>query len=248
MHTLVLRAPSLVPRLRESLGTRLQGSPIFYTHEIHNNTRKWPLFCVWPHMPNRLLLTWQSTGLCMQVKPRVDLYRALDSVVTVVRLGSKLNWVHMLPQDISTNGYVCDINPLAIEMTSIHVPTVCRDALSSRSTPISRIASSAETVFKTETCLVSFSYLLPRGNIQQVVVHKGLKGVIVVVTGVPYPLVWAEIWEEVDRPPVHCLTGESKKMSVMVVRFTISRWWQTFFFMGTGEVVHGDAADVRQTS
>ena len=70
---------------------------------------------------------------------------------------------------------------------------------------------------------MSLGYLLPRGNIQEVVVYEGLKGVIVVVTGVPYPLVWSEVWEKVDRPPVHCPAGESKKVSVMVVCFAISR-------------------------
>ena len=44
-----------------------------------------------------------------------------------------------------------------------------------------------------------------------------------VMTGVPDPLVWLQIWEEVDGSPIHSLAGESEKVSVMVVRLAISR-------------------------
>ena len=170
-----------------------------------------------------LQLTCKFTGVCKQVKPRVDLYRALDSVVMVVALGSKSIWVHVLPQDISTNRYVSDINPLTVEMSSIYITTVSRDTLSSCSAPVSGRTSSAKTVFEAKTGLMPFRHLLPRGNIQEVVVYEGFKRVIVIVAAVPYPLVPLQIREKVNGPPVHCLAGESKKMSVMVVRFAISR-------------------------
>ena len=55
---------------------------------------------------------------------------------------------------------------------------------------------------------MSFSHLLSSGLVEDVVVDEGLKGMVVVVTGVPKPLTSIENRPEVTGAPVVGLTAK----------------------------------------
>ena len=128
--------------------------------------------------------------MCIQVESGIDLNCALHLIVEIVSLGGEFIGVHTLPQDVRASGYVCDVNPLAVEMLPIHITTAGRDSLGSGRAPKScGVGPSTETVFEAEASLVPLCDFLSRGHVQEVIVHEGLKRVIVVMTGVPYPFV-----------------------------------------------------------
>ena len=73
-----------------------------------------------------------------------------------------------------------------------------------------------KAVLKTKACLVSLCHFLTCSDVKKIVVNESFKGVEVIVTGVPDPLVTLKDWKKIHHTIVHCLTVESKEMPVCV--------------------------------
>ena len=69
-------------------------------------------------------------------------------------------------------------------------------------------------VLQAEASLVSLSNLLPRGDVEKVIVDERLEGVPVIVTRVPEPLTTIKNRLKVGCAQVICLTVEAKETPV----------------------------------
>ena len=67
---------------------------------------------------------------------------------------------------------------------------------------------------------------------------ESLKGMIVPMAGVIFPLVTLSVGEEVCSPPVHCETAETEEGSESRVWLPHGRAGETVLFSGTLQVVH----------
>ena len=68
---------------------------------------------------------------------------------------------------------------------------------------------------------MTFGYFRAVVLTKEVVVHKGLKGVEVGVTGVPLPLASVLVGSKVFSTPIVCQTAEPKEMPIHIKRYDI---------------------------
>ena len=74
-----------------------------------------------------------------------------------------------------------------------------------------RISIQASAVLQAEASLVSLCHLEPCGFVQEIVVDERLKGVEVVVAGVPKPQRWVEDGKKIGSAQIVSLTVETKQ-------------------------------------
>ena len=114
--------------------------------------------------------------------------------------------VEVLAHQVDPRPDSSDVYPLAVQVASVAVATVGRDALF-RLWPaviLQGVALGTDCVLETEGGLVTLGHLLPRGRVHQVEVDKGLEGVVVVVAVVVDPVLSVQVGQEGTQPPVVC--------------------------------------------
>ena len=79
------------------------------------------------------------------------------------------------------------------------------------SSDLPRISVQASAVLQAEASLVSFCHFEPCGFVQEIVVDERLKGVEVVVAGVPKPLRWVKDGKKIGSAQIVSLTVETKQ-------------------------------------
>lgn len=134
----------------------------------------------------------------------MNLYVALYFIIQVVAFGHISVNINILTDLVFTRLHISDVNPLTVEVSAIQISTVDRNPLLASGTPEFTASSShAEAVLETEACLVSVGHLVAL-LVKDVVMDEGLKGVVVLVTGMPLPLVWLPVGQKVCCAIVHC--------------------------------------------
>ena len=83
------------------------------------------------------------------------------------------------------------------------------------------------------------------GGAVELVAHEALDGVVVVVAGVPCPLVGLEGGEGVGPPPVHGLAAETEELHEAVVRLGVGGRGEAVLLHGAAHVVDGLDVQVR---
>ena len=78
-------------------------------------------------------------GVYREVEARIDGDLTLHIVVAVVRLGAQLVRIYPLSDDVPlglVRAVVCDVDPLAVQVASVQVPTVSRNTLTATATAV----------------------------------------------------------------------------------------------------------------
>lgn len=134
-------------------------------------------------------------------------YPARHFIVAIVALHHQSLWVDPVTKDVLPSRDASDVDPLAVQVGGIQVSAVDRDALDSEvALEVAAVATSTRAVLQTERGLVTLCDLYPRVDIEEIVLDKGLHGVVVVVARVPDPLISGQHREKVIETPVPCQT------------------------------------------
>ena len=168
------------------------------------------------------------------------LYLASGLVVQEICLRYDSLGINNLPHDVPSRGDIGDVDPLAVEMSTVQITAVGRYSLVATRTAVSRIAADLTgAVLETEAGFVTLRHLLLRRYVQQVVVHERLERVVVAVAAVPDPLTGPQDGLEVHRPPVPVVAVKAKQFADVVGRLSVCRTREAVFLQSTSEVVHG---------
>lgn len=159
-----------------------------------------------------------------------------DDVVGEVRLEHQVFGVHLELQYVVSWLYISDINPLAVNVCIIRIVATRAESLCVGGAGVAfEVAEVTGCVLQAETGLVSFSYLPPRADLQQIIVTELIHTVIMLVAAVPLPGVSRSVGHEVSRPLVlHPLRKPQQNSDVVVGGFGgVGRAGETFFLCCT---------------
>ena len=136
----------------------------------------------------------------------MQLHLTSDLVVAEVALRSVLVRVQLLAQQVDPRLHSSDVDPLTVQVATVPVSAVGRDALfrTGLAQVVGGVALCTLCVLETEGGLVSLSHLLSCLWVDQVEVDKGLERVVVVVAVVEDPVIAVQVREEGAQAPVVC--------------------------------------------
>ena len=133
-----------------------------------------------------------------------EFYPARHLIVPVVTLNHQSLGVHPVTHYVLSPWYSRDVDPLAVQVAAVQITAVDRYPLNAKvALEVTVVPTGTGTVLKAERSLVTLSDFHSSTGVQQVVLHKGLHGVVVVVAGVPDPVVSWQHGEEVVEAQVH---------------------------------------------
>lgn len=153
---------------------------------------------------------WQGATLHCDGNP------ASHHVVAVVALDGIAMRVECLTHEVNTRFNSGDVNPLTVQVTSVHVSAVRwypLSGVSSRASILTWVALNALCVLETKRGFVTLCNLFSGVRVYEVEVDKRLKGVVVVMTVMIDPLITAQVREEWTQSPVVCEAGKPQKCS-----------------------------------
>lgn len=139
-------------------------------------------------------------------------------VVAVITLLYIIVGVECLPHEVGSRAHVSDIDPLAVQITRVAVSTVGGYPLWSCRGAAERWGDTRDTlsVLKTERGLVTLGNFHLCVRVQKVKVYKSFKGVVVIMAGVPYPVLAAQVRVKGAGAPVMGHTVEAQEFPVYV--------------------------------
>ena len=151
-------------------------------------------------------------------------------------------------QRVAAGGHVGDVYPLAVQVPPVHVPAVGGNPLRPGRARVPHVPAvlGADAVLEAEAGLVTRSHLGPVWcGAVELVADQVLYGVVVVVAGVPQPLVRLESGEGVGPAPVHGLAAEPEELHEAVGRLGVGGLCQAPVPHGALYVIDGLHVEVR---